>query len=156
LESFLDTYGKYAAIDTNCVYDPKESSLEYLLGILNSKVISFVYSELFSGLRMSGGYFQVQAPQLRILPIIICKGTNYSKVEELSKKLTSLCEKRVKLKNPFTDSYKLLSEEISKNEDMLDEIVYKIYGIEDNSVIEKVVASISPVSKKKNRKIIVA
>ncbi len=30
----------------------------------------FLYWQLFGGLRMSGGYYQFQAPQLRVIPIL--------------------------------------------------------------------------------------
>lgn len=69
-EAFLDSKGEFLSINTNCVFDPQqEINLEFLLALLNSKVMRFTYEEFFGALRMSGGYLQFQAPQLRCLPI---------------------------------------------------------------------------------------
>ncbi len=40
-----------------------------MLAILNSDLMSVLYGAYFGALIMSGGYFQFQAPQLRVLPI---------------------------------------------------------------------------------------
>ncbi len=67
-EAFLDSAGDYCSINTNCVFDA-DLPLEYLIGVLNSKALAFIYDQFFGALRMSGGYLQFQAPQLRALPI---------------------------------------------------------------------------------------
>ncbi|MCK4667778.1 Eco57I restriction-modification methylase domain-containing protein [Candidatus Dependentiae bacterium] len=72
IEAALDYQGDYASINTNCIYKPNHSvSLEYLLLLLNSKLISFIYKELFGALSMSGSYLQFQAPQIKNIPIIL-------------------------------------------------------------------------------------
>lgn len=67
-EAFLDREGYYCSINTNCVYDAAVP-LPYLVGILNSRALAFIYDQFFNALRMSGGYLQFQSPQLRALPI---------------------------------------------------------------------------------------
>jgi hypothetical protein len=126
----------------NCVHTPKIGyNLEYLTGILNSKLISFIYSELFSGLKMSGGYFQFQAPQLRILPIA---NTTKEQMEELSnlvKKISSLKNEINKFGDKKTDKRNEIEENIIKIDKEIDNIVYKIYGIaeEERIVIENTI-----------------
>ncbi|MBU4220333.1 MAG: Eco57I restriction-modification methylase domain-containing protein, partial [Euryarchaeota archaeon] len=68
VEAFLDEKGEFASANTNFVYD-SEYNLHYLLAILNSNLMSTFYGGYFGALIMSGGYFQFQAPQLRVLPI---------------------------------------------------------------------------------------
>ncbi|MDP2767207.1 MAG: TaqI-like C-terminal specificity domain-containing protein [Candidatus Methanoperedens sp.] len=68
VEAFLDVKGEFASANTNFVYD-SEYDLRYLLTILNSNLMSTLYGGYFGALIMSGGYFQFQAPQLRVLPI---------------------------------------------------------------------------------------
>ncbi len=68
IEAFADFGGEYASANTNCSYGGKYQ-LGYLCAILNSLLLSLIYSEYFGALRMSGGYFQFQAPQLSVLPI---------------------------------------------------------------------------------------
>jgi len=68
IEAFLDEEGAFASANTNFVssslYD-----LKYLLALLNSALLSRIYTGYFGALMMSGGYIQFQAPQLRVLPI---------------------------------------------------------------------------------------
>ena len=66
----LDSDGEYASLNTNCFYAPKNGiSLEFIAAFCSSKVFMFLYRQLFGALRMSGGYFQFQSPQLRAIPI---------------------------------------------------------------------------------------
>ncbi len=138
IEAFLDS-GEYASINTNCVHSPKKGfTLEYLAAILNSKLFSFVYSEVFSGLKMGGGYFQFQAPQLRILPV--------TKVSvDAQKPLISLVNKIMALNSKLNDGsehsnkWEQLKSEIEKTDEKIDQEVYKLYGLTDEEV--KVVGS---------------
>lgn len=68
IEAFLDENAEYASANTNFVYDP-DYDLNYLTALLNSRFMTALYSIYFGTLIMSGGYFQFQAPQLRVLPI---------------------------------------------------------------------------------------
>ncbi|HVB21963.1 MAG TPA: Eco57I restriction-modification methylase domain-containing protein [Ktedonobacteraceae bacterium] len=68
IETVLDQEGEFASANTNFAYESL-FNLHYLLAIVNSSLMSILYSGYFGALIMSGGYFQFQAPQLRILPI---------------------------------------------------------------------------------------
>ncbi len=68
-EAFMDEDGEYASLNTNCFHSPRaDVGLAYVCGYCNSKVFMFIYERLFGALRMQGGYFQFQAPQLRVMP----------------------------------------------------------------------------------------
>jgi type I restriction-modification system DNA methylase subunit/predicted type IV restriction endonuclease len=132
IEGFVDEKGEYSSINTNCVHSPKEGySIEFLAGLINSKLISFIYSELFSGLRMSGGYFQFQAPQLRILPIATPSKDHKEKIEALVRQIISLNKQLVKFGDKNTSETAKLKEEIEKTDAEIDDLVYQIYGITD-------------------------
>jgi len=140
IEGFVDVNGEYSSINTNCIHTPKNGiKLEYLAGIINSKMLSFIYSEIFSGLKMSGGYFQFQAPQLRILPIVIGSEQQQTKIVEFVKNIISLNQSLSKLKNKSTDEKARLEKEIQKLDSEIDEEVYKLYGIteEEKKIIEE-------------------
>lgn len=69
-EAFLDWRGEYASMNTNCFHDPRSAvDLEYVAAFCNSKLFMFIYRQFFGALRMSGGYYQFQAPQLRVIPL---------------------------------------------------------------------------------------
>jgi len=67
-EAFLDEHGDFASANTNFVYE-STYSLHYLIAVLNSKLSAVLYGGYFGSLIMGGGYYQFQAPQLRVLPI---------------------------------------------------------------------------------------
>lgn len=140
IEGFLDAKGEYASINTNCIHTPQEGySLKYLAGLINSKLISFVYSELFSGLRMGGGYFQFQAPQLRVLPIVGASDGEQRKVSALVDKIMLLYDDLNKIGDKKTDDRTIIEEEIDKIDAEIDNVIYEIYGITDKEkkIIEK-------------------
>lgn len=68
VEGCFDIPGELASINTNCVFN-SHYDLSYICSLVNSRLMSFIYNEYFGALRMGGGYFQFQAPQLEILPI---------------------------------------------------------------------------------------
>lgn len=69
-EAALDGEGAYAALNVNCIRQPTEGlSLEFLCGYCNSSIFMFFYNQLFGALRMNSGYYQFQAPQLRVMPV---------------------------------------------------------------------------------------
>lgn len=68
LEACLDDEGEYASMDTNFVL-PGEVDLFALAALMHSALLTWVFEGYFGALRMSGGYMQTQAPQLRVLPI---------------------------------------------------------------------------------------
>jgi hypothetical protein len=68
LEAQLDAEGEYASMNTNFVL-PGTVDIYSLAALLHSNVVNWIYEGYFGALRMGGGYMQVQAPQLRVLPI---------------------------------------------------------------------------------------
>lgn len=70
-ECFLDARGEYAGLNVNCFYRPSPNApLEFLCAYANSNMFMFFYDQFFGGLRMQGGYYQFQAPQLRVIPAL--------------------------------------------------------------------------------------
>ncbi len=135
LEGFVDLKGDYASINTNCVHSPKDGyDLLFLAGLLNSKLMSYIYGELFSGLRMSGGYYQYQAPQLRVLPIIKSKPSQQNKIKDLVGNIIQKNEALTKLHNKKTDEKVRLEKEIKKLDDEIDQEVYKLYGLNKKEI----------------------
>lgn len=68
LEVFPDLKGEFASVDTNFFYDASDD-LRFYAALLNSEPVQFLYTAMFGALRMRGGDFQFQAPQLRLVPI---------------------------------------------------------------------------------------
>jgi hypothetical protein len=83
-ECFVDWTGEYASVNTNCFYQPiHPADLAYVAAFCNSSALMFLYKQFFGALRMSGGYFQFQAPQLRIVPLRNASAPVKRKISEL-------------------------------------------------------------------------
>jgi len=138
VESFLDKKGNFASINTNCIHAPKKDyPLDFLIGILNSKLFSFVYSEIFSSLKMGGGYFQFQAPQLRIMPIVKSFRIKNDEIKILVNKIIKFNDELQKIPEN-SDKWNSIKEEIEKVDRKIDEEVYKLYGLlpEEIAIVE--------------------
>jgi hypothetical protein len=121
-EAFLDIDGDYASINTNCFYKPhKGVSIKTIAAICNSKVFMFLYEQLFGALRMSGGYFQFQAPQLRIMPIKYPDSLMENKIVKLVDRILA-----AKAVNPQADTRPL--------EEEIDQLVYQLYGLTEEEI----------------------
>lgn len=76
LECGLDDQGRFLAgkstvILHGFVSENLRLDWRYLLGLLNSQLMSFYFTRSFSGNGLQGGYLRVGAPQLRQLPIAV-------------------------------------------------------------------------------------
>jgi len=68
LDAVVDHGGSYASMNTNFVL-PGSVDIYALGALFHSRLVSWIYEGYFGALRMQGGYLQVQAPQLRVLPM---------------------------------------------------------------------------------------
>jgi len=103
--------------------------LEYILSLLNSKLLSFAYNILYGGMHMGGGYLRYRTEFLENLPIKIASTAQQQKIVELAEKMLSLNKQ---LGDKKTDERTRLEEEIKKTDSEIDELVYRIYGITES------------------------
>jgi len=118
IEAAFDFEGKYSSINTNFVFVEGDKGF-YYLGLLNSNLLTWVYGQYFGALRMSGGYLQFQAPQLRILPVV-----KYNNSNPLSRKIVKIVKNII---NKTTEIDVLIKE--------LNTTVYEIYGLNTDDII---------------------
>ncbi len=114
LECYYDEGKCLAGKSTVIVYNSK-MDLKYIIGILNSKLMTRFYQIYFNSLSLAGGFYRIGAPQIKELPIA---ETNEVYKEELIK----LVENKIEM--PFDN-------EIDKK---IDKLVYKIYGLNDAEI----------------------
>lgn len=123
-EAFLDSSGEYASVNTNCFYAPNDpADLEYIAAFCNSRLFMFIYGQFFGALRMSGGYYQFQAPQLRVVPV---RTASVSQKRRIGQLVDQICADKRK-----EDQRRTLLAEI-------DSELYKMYGLSkaDIDVVE--------------------
>ena len=93
-------------------------SLEFILGILNSKLYSFIYDIMYSGTEIMGKYLHYLPMYLHDLPVKIS-------ISETNKKLTKNVE--AMLNND--------SNEVKGIDDNIDQLVYNLFEITDDEMI---------------------
>jgi len=69
LEALYDEKGESLAGKSTVVIVSHEADLRFLLSIINSKLMTFLYMELFGALALQGGYLQVNPRQVNKFPI---------------------------------------------------------------------------------------
>jgi type I restriction-modification system DNA methylase subunit len=121
-EAFFDRSGEYASLNTNCLYDPKDSvSLGFLAGYCNSRIFMFFYEQFFGALRMSGGYYQFQAPQLRVVP--------FRKPDSATdRNVSGLVDRILAAKQRDT------TVDVSVLEREIDHLMYRLYGLTSGEI----------------------
>jgi hypothetical protein len=118
-------------------------NLNYLLALLGSKLLTFVYKTLFSGMHMGGGYLRFRTRFLNQLPIRKIDFNNpketimYAEIVELADDMLELNEKKSIL--PLSSKKEKIEREIKITDEKIDELVYKLYGItdEERKIIEE-------------------
>ena len=137
-----------ATIDTNgCIPQggvyfavlTKETSLKYLLSLLNSRLLSVIYKILYGGMHMGGGYLRYRSEFLNYLPIKLALESQQQQLIKLTDKMLSLNKSLSEIGDKKTDERARIEEEIKKIDVEIDELVYKLYGIteEEKKIIEE-------------------
>lgn len=113
IESYYDEGNVLAGKSTSIIYNSKYP-LKYVVGILNSKLMTFFYSAFFGSLSLAGGFYRIGAPQLQNLPIKF--------VAEIEGQLIDAVNEAIE--NPDC-------EDILKR---IDTLVYQIYGLTSEEI----------------------
>lgn len=124
------TADKWAyALDTKKHYLPSNAyiltsekiNLKYILGVLNSKVMEFYFSQI--GIMTAGGAYTLKYSTIKKFPLAI-------PTEKIQKEVIEIVDKIIETKKKGGD--------VSNYEKKLDSLVYKIYGItqDEQKIIE--------------------
>jgi adenine-specific DNA-methyltransferase len=142
LECFFDKHGAYLAGKTTVIITEPKLPFEVLLGILNSKLLSFCYKNMFQALSLSGGFMRIGPPQIRLLPIKTPSADQAERLTELVGELIGL-NKKLGDVGEESDRGAALKEQISSKDRQLDELVYRIYdlSIDEIQVVENSILS---------------
>lgn len=105
--------------------------LLWLLGILNSRLMSFYYLSVYGGDRLQGGYLRIGPPQLRTLPVpqYDQKNAIHRSLADHVHRLLRLHSRRPTSATPLEAAVFVRQE--SALESQIDELVYKIYELSD-------------------------
>jgi len=122
--------------------------LSWLLGILNSKLMSFYYLSIYGGDRLQGGYLRIGPPQLRTVPIPEYDENDFTHnvLAERVRRLVQFHKQRPAIATTPLESA-VFVRQVQALEEQIDELVYRIYGLSEaeHAVIEQ---SIEPISSR--------
>jgi hypothetical protein len=90
--------------------------IEYVLGLMNSKLLSALYEIMFAGMHMGGGYLRYRTNFLEELPLPVAMVTIQDQVVGLVEKILA-----VKKHHPEAS--------VSTLEREIDRLVYALYGL---------------------------
>ena len=114
------------------VYNEKFSRNQFLftLGILNSKLIHFYYEHSYNiGMNLTT---QVTIDFLSTIPIKTILEAQQKPIADSVDRILSLNKRLNELGDKMTDERKVLEDEITKTDEQIDELIYKIYGISED------------------------
>ena len=121
-EAMFDSDGEFASLNTNCLYNMTNgTSLAYMAGYCNSSLFMFLYTQFFGALRMSGGYYQFQAPQLRVMPFRQPAASIDAAVAKLVGRILSA-------KSDDSDA------DTTSMERQVDSFIYQVYGLTPSEI----------------------
>jgi len=126
------TKDDYYASQTLHVINQKTLSLKFILGLLNSKLISYYAKEqkliLFGGKKRP----QIRTKDLAKIPVHIPQGTDEKKIQgqivgHVDKML--MLNKEIKKTQKNSNKWNSIKSEIGKIDKKIDEEIYKLYGL---------------------------
>jgi cell division protein FtsB len=103
---------------------------KYLLGILNSNLIQFIYSKISSSIR--GGYLRFIRQYLEVLPIANANGKMKDELESLVEQMVQL--NRQKQIATLSEQIEQLEQRIAYTDKRINDLVYKLYGLSEDEI----------------------
>jgi hypothetical protein len=118
----------------------RDYSLKFILGLLNSKLLSWFFRVKFESVHVRGGYLQFKKQYVSQLPIKKVPAAKQELLVKLVDKMLSTCKRMNR------NGDKILEENLKKTDAEIDEMVYEIYGITsaERKTIEESLESNSP------------
>lgn len=117
IEAYFDVNGEYLGGKSTTIIIDEANKLNFLIGILNSTLISFYINKIYNSLKMSGGYLNI--------------GTDLIKAIPLPPKVNlEIFEKEIKNLNDYEDENLFI-----ENKKSLDLIIYKLYELSYDEVL---------------------
>ena len=129
LEAALDERGLALGVQVYAASSPPEQTL-FLLGVLNSKLLSYLFRQRFAAKRHAGGYLAVNKGQLARLPIRTvrpCESVDWRRRQAIG-------ELACRLQAASAEDPRQLPQRRRQLDARLDALVYELYRLNDAEV----------------------
>lgn len=130
LECAVDRNGGIVAGKSTSIIQTDDIPLLYLLGLLNSSLVSAIFKQQFGGNRLQGGYLRVGPPQLRSLPIPLPEGEMGDRLVHL---VETLLSPLVHDSPPDSPPHSLHSPVLTHILQTIDALVGRLYGLDEET-----------------------
>jgi hypothetical protein len=140
LECIADLPGALWPAKSTTVIE-SDADLCWLLGILNSRLMTFYYLSVYGGDRLQGGYLRIGPPQLRTLPV-----PDYDQANDIHRALAERVRQLLAVRErrpgpaPSAESASA-TRRVHVLEEQVDQLVYRTYDLTD---AEQLVVEQSP------------
>lgn len=137
LEVAIDQTGLALGVQVFSISNSKDD-LFYVLALLNSSLMSFLFRMRFQAKHLAGGFLAINKGQLERLPIRVCATEDMSAVKlrdriiNLSLQLNQSQDRLSKLKTPHQRTS--VAREITALDRQIDQLVYELYGLSDEEI----------------------
>lgn len=121
LECFYDKGEYLAGKSTTIILGDGKLNLKYLMGILNSALVSFWYRTYYKSLTLAGGYLRISNNEIKTVPIPQSNPSTQKAIISFVDRIEA-----AKKKDPAADTTALERE--------IDQIVYKLYGLTKDEI----------------------
>ena len=134
LECAYDS-GKCIAGKSTSIVVSDSLNLMYLLGLMNSRLMSWYYRKKFADLVLQGGYLRIGPPQLKKMPIHApgpADKSRHDKMVALAERMLDLHKQKQAAKS--TAARDRIAREIHVTDEQIDALVYELYGLTDEEI----------------------
>ena len=121
----------------NLIVNNKNLDIRYLLGILNSKLVTFYLR--YAVINNSILTIHLDKPYIGKIPIKLLSSEKQQEIIDLVDAITDLSEQLAKQDDKNTYKKQEITSQINKTRKKIDDLVYKLYGIteEEKKIIEE-------------------
>ena len=136
LECYLDEKGEYLAGKSTVLIFPKKINCYALLGLINSKLMTYIHKLMFSGSSMSGGYINISPSQILELPINNTFKQFEHRLEILVQEINLQYDTYKNYYNKKSTTSENILRKISKVNKSIDYVIYEMYELTEEEISE--------------------
>ena len=132
-QTTIDTFGEFVMDNVGmCAITINDTSIsdKYLITILNSKVITWIFPFISSPLR--GGFYQANKQFSQHLPIPLAPTQTQEKLATLAQKMLDINQTLATTKNE--NDRKMIERQIAGTDALIDKMVYELYGLSEEEI----------------------
>ena len=139
-DSPIATYDDQRTYNLHTLYscrNKSDLSIKYLLGILNSKLLKFIYQSRM-GTEIGRTFAEIKIVYIRQLPIRTIDFTNPAE-KQMHDELVALVDSMLELhkqinKAAFASEKEPIERQIAATDRKIDQLVYKLYGLTEEEI----------------------